>query len=243
LRDPEIDALVRRTLDHGGFISYKDLPDGSRLPYEMNINYLDALSNPAANEPVDEAARKFLTAHAILLSLPGVPGLFFHSLFGSRGDRAGADASGIPRRINREKLDRARLEEELADPGSLRAQVFRGLRRFLAVRRAHQAFDPRSAQKILELDGRVFAVLRVPRAAGEPVLCLHNVSADPVSMRLPRRERFGAGCWVDLTDGTKPEPSARGASLTLGLYECRWLGWRTPGWSDSGSRRGQSIVM
>ena len=91
LSDAEIDALVQRTLEHGGFISYKDMPDGSRLPYEMNINYLDALSNPAEGEPVELAARKFLTAHAILLSLQGVPGIYFHSMFGSRGDRAGAE--------------------------------------------------------------------------------------------------------------------------------------------------------
>jgi sucrose phosphorylase len=227
LSDSEIDALVRRALEHGGFISYKDMPDGSRLPYEMNINYLDALSNPAAKESPDRAARKFVTTHAILLSLQGVPGLYFHSLFGSRGDRAGAEVSGIPRRINREKLDCDRLESELADPGSLRAQVLRGLLRLLAVRRAQQAFDPRSAQEILDLDGRVFGVLRVPRVAGQPVLCLHNVSADTVSVRLPRMDRFGAGSWEDVTDGTKPERPAKGASLTLGPCEFRWLGWRT----------------
>jgi sucrose phosphorylase len=226
LSDPEIDALVRRTLDHGGLISYKDLPDGSRLPYEMNINYLDALSNPAANEPKELAARKFVTTHAILLSLQGVPGLYFHSLFGSRGDRAGAEVSGMPRRINREKLDRARLEAELADPGSLRAQVLGNLLRLLEVRRAHQAFDPQSAQEIVALGTRVFAVLRMPSSGGEPVLCLHNVSADLVSVPLRRMDRFGAGRWVDLTDVTKPERPAKGASLTLGPCEFRWLGWR-----------------
>jgi len=40
----------------------------------MNINYFDALSNPAAGEMVELPARKFLTAQAIMLSLQGVPG-------------------------------------------------------------------------------------------------------------------------------------------------------------------------
>ena len=98
LSDAEIDALVARTLAHGGLISYKNMPDGSRLPYEMNINYLDALES-GGNEPTELAARKFLTAQAVLLSLQGVPGIYFHSLFGLASR---AYASGIARRINRE---------------------------------------------------------------------------------------------------------------------------------------------
>lgn len=178
LSDAEIDVLVARTLQHGGLISYKHLADGSQIPYEMNINYLDALSNPTANEPVELAARKFLTAQAILLSLQGVPGIYFHSLFGSRGDRAGADTSGIPRRINREKLQRARLETELADATSLRAAVFAGQRELLRQRCAHPAFSPAAPQQVLELDPRVFAVLRQSPDATDRMLCLHNVSGE-----------------------------------------------------------------
>jgi sucrose phosphorylase len=151
LNDAEIDALVRRTLKHGGLISYKDMPDGSRLPYEMNINYLDALSNPAEREPAALAARKFLTAHAILLSLQGVPGIYFHSMFGSRGDRAGAEAGGIPRQINREKLDRFRLEEQLHQAPALRPCVWCGFKELLRIRRAHCAFHPQAAQRVLAM--------------------------------------------------------------------------------------------
>src|SRR4030095_9210377 len=100
LSDGEINAMIERVKIHGGFISYKNMPDGSQVPYEMNINYLAALSNPSRNEPNELATRKLLTAHAIMLSLQGVPGIYFHSLFGSRGDRAGAESSGIKRRIN-----------------------------------------------------------------------------------------------------------------------------------------------
>ena len=184
LSNAEIDGLVARVQEHGGFISYKNMPDGSQVPYEMNINYLDALSNPAAGEMPELAAHKMLTAQAIMLSLQGVPGIYFHSLFGSRGDRAGAERSGIKRRINREKLERSRLEAELADESSLRRQVFNGYRELLATRRQHAAFAPSAPQRVLDLDPRVFAVQRETADGQDRMLCLHNVSADEVEVRL-----------------------------------------------------------
>jgi glycosidase len=183
LSDAEIDALVARAVEHGGFVSYKNMPDGSQLPYELNINYLDALSNPAADEPVELAARRFLTAQAIMLSLQGVPGIYFHSLFGSRSDRAAAQTTGINRRINREKPDAARLENELADAGSLRACVFNGYRELLRVRARHTTFAPAAAQRVLDLDPRVFAVLRESADDTDRMLCLHNASSELVRVR------------------------------------------------------------
>jgi len=160
------------------------MPDGSRLPYELNINYLDALSNPHTNDSVELAARKFLTAQAILLSLQGLPAIYFHSLFGSRGDLRGAEASGMPRRINRQKLDRHQLDRELHDTGSLRSRVFEGHRELPHVRRAHPAFAPGATQRVLDLDPRVFALLQRSQESGDEVLCLHNVSEERVPLRL-----------------------------------------------------------
>lgn len=194
LSDAEIDALVARTLAHGGFISYKHLPDGSKLPYEMNITYLDALSAPDGGDTAEEAAQKLLTAHAMMYSLQGVPGIYFHSLFGSRGDRAGAEASGIPRRINREKLDRASLEAALAERASLRAKVFAGQRALLEARQHHAAFAPAAPQEVLALDPRVFAVRREIEDGGA-MLCVHNVSGERVPLRAPGGGEVSLGPW------------------------------------------------
>ncbi len=220
----EIDALVRRTEGRGGFISYKTMPDGSRLPYEMNINYLDALSDPLALEPAELAARKFLVAHAILLSLRGMPGLYFHSLFGSRGDRPGAVASGIPRRINREKLGVEQLEQELGDSGSLRARVWHGLGNLLGVRRAAAEFHPRSAQSILSLDPRVFAVRRAHWKTGREMLCLHNVSEQAVALSALFPSATRSGAWRDKLAGRRVEMGkAHGGAGELRAYETLWL--------------------
>jgi glycosidase len=185
LSEAEIDALVVRTVGRGGFISYKSQPDGSEIPYEMNINYLDAISHPAAREPARLAARKFLTAHNILLSLRGVPAIYFHSLIGSRGDRAAAEATGLKRRINRQKLERAPVESSLQDSSTLRAQIFDGLRQQLALRRTHAAFAPAASQDVLELDPRVFAVVRQSTGGSDRMLCVHNVSSESVTVAGP----------------------------------------------------------
>lgn len=170
LTSEEIEALVRAAIRHGGYVSYKNNPDGSRSPYELNINFFDALSDPAGGEPGDLQVARFLSAQAILLAMRGVPGIYFHSLFGSRGDRAGAEASGIPRRINREKSDLATIERELATKGTLREKVFSGMKILLQARASHPAFSPATPQVVLPSPEGLFALAR------GGVLCLSNLT-------------------------------------------------------------------
>ncbi len=42
----DLNEVVDRTEKLGGFISFKSNEDGSQSPYELNINYLDALNDP-----------------------------------------------------------------------------------------------------------------------------------------------------------------------------------------------------
>jgi sucrose phosphorylase len=209
LDEMEIDALVRTVIAHGGYVSFKRLPDGSEAPYELNVNLFDALSNSSEGEADIVGIGRFLAAHAIMLSLAGVPGIYFHSLFGSRGDRPGAEASGIPRRINREKLELERLEKELNSPGSLRKRVFEGMRGMLAARAEHPAFSPHSLQEILDLGPEVVAIRR-----GAEVLCLTNVTPRPVSLDLQ-----GVSQWDILYGSSERE----GARVSLPPYGVLWL--------------------
>lgn len=207
LSDADIDGLVAQVERHGGYVSYKTNPDGSESPYELNVNYFDALSDPAADEPEATQVARFLLATAIQLAMAGMPGIYFHSLFGSRGDRKGAEESGIKRRINRQKLERQPLEAELADPTSRRSQVFDGIRRLMEMRRSSEAFLPSAAQHVLDVDPRIFAVLRVSPDGQESALCVHNVTAGPVELE------------VEVPDAA---PGRRAVRLELGAYGSSW---------------------
>jgi glycosidase len=176
-----IEKLVAQTTSHGGLISYKQNSDGSQTAYEMNINYFDALSDPAGGEPSSLEMKRFMAAQAIMLSLIGVPGIYFHSLFGSRNWTKGVEVTKHPRTINRQKLDFSTLEFELSSPHSIRSQVYQKCSQLLRQRAASTAFHPHGQQKIMRLGKHIFAVLRSSPVGDQQVLCLQNVSAEPQS--------------------------------------------------------------
>jgi glucosylglycerate phosphorylase len=197
LSPAEIESLVERTRAHGGLISFKQNSDGTQSPYEMNINYFDALSDPAGNEQLELQVNRFLTAQAIMLSLRGVPGIYFHSLFGSRGWTEGVNLTHQNRTINRQKLERSNLESELADPNSLRSQVFERFRQLLFHRAASPAFHPQGGQKVLDEGPQVFAVLRSSPNGDNHVLCLHNVTAQIQTTAAYKLDPYQT-LWIDI---------------------------------------------
>ena len=213
LSNAEIDSLVEKTIEHGGLISYKHNSDGSKSPYEMNINYFDALSNPNATETLDLQVSRFIAAQAIMLSIIGVPGIYFHSLFGSRGWHEGVEKTGHNRTINREKCSFDDLQKELKDENSLRAKVFGKYSQLLKARKSETAFDPHGKQKILDFDQSVFAVERISADEKSRVVCLHNVSSQKRSFST----NFESA--VDLFTNQKIEIS----KVNLEPYQVIWL--------------------
>jgi sucrose phosphorylase len=212
LSEAEIHRLVESTLDHGGMVSCKQNVDGSQSPYELNINYFDALSDPGRNEPQDLQVDRFIVAQAVMLSLAGLPGIYFHSLFGSRGWPAGVKQTGHYRAINREKPPLEMLQAELAQAGSLRSQVFKRFRQLLLGRRDSPAFHPHGRQRILDLHPAVFALERISPGGQNRAFCLHNLSPRRIPVSLAN------GAHTDLFTG-EPLPGTR---ITLNPYQVLW---------------------
>jgi sucrose phosphorylase len=179
----------------------------------MNINYFDALSNPNGNEPLDLQVSRFMAAQAIMLSLSGVPGNYFHSLFGSRGWFEGVKQTGRSRTINREKCDFEKLQNDLADSNSLRSRVYSCYRELLLARSSSSAFHPHGAQKILDFHQSVFAVERISPDGKKYVVCLHNASAHTIAFATNYTSA------TDLVTGQSLESSY----ITLEPYQILWV--------------------
>jgi sucrose phosphorylase len=210
-----VSDLVAAVKRRGGLVSTRALPDGD-APYELNITYVDALS-PANLDP-QLHSRRFLASQAVMLALQGIPAIYFHSLVGSRNDRAAADASGHARRINRRKFSRVELDHQLADPQSLSGQIAAGYRHLLAIRRQQPAFHPEAAQQWIEMrHPGVVAFLRTSGNEAQRILTLANVSSE--SVQLDTTPIGGGHLTRDLIAQEAVEPG----SVTLEPGQARWL--------------------
>ncbi len=223
LTNSEIQALICRTLEHGGLVSYRTNPDGSKSVYELNTTLYDALNNPYHSDP-DKDVQRFLASQVIMLSLAGVPGIYFHSLLVSRNCHLCVEQSGMARSINREKFHRKRLEEMLSNPETIHSRVFHSYLHLLRLRRRHLAFHPNVPQKILFIHDQIFSLLRMA-SEKECILCLVNVSPykhhltlQPTTWQLPPMLT-----WQDLISGMTFNSDEGKLELDLEGYQAMWL--------------------
>ena len=213
LSEDGIDLLVRKTIERGGLISYKQNTDGTESPYELNISYFDALSNPNGEEPLDRKVDRFMAAQAVMLSLVGVPAIYFHSLFGSQNWTEGVKLTGHSRAINREKCQFDAIEHDLAKEFSLRSKVFTRYRQLLKARNGTSAFHPYGTQRILESHPSVFEIERISPDETSHVLCLHNISGNKITIETEHETAS------DLFTG---QP-VRGSDVILEPYHYLWV--------------------
>jgi glycosidase len=215
-----IEALVQRARQHGGDVSFKINNDGSRSPYELNINYFDALSDPNGGEPLELQARRFLAAQAIQLAFVGVPGIYIHSLLGSRNWMEGVAQTGRLRTINREKLSRSAVEAALADSTTLRSHVFYPYRDLIARRCAEKAFHPNGPQQVLSLHPAAVTLLRTSPDGSDHIVAIHNVANRTITLDLSGVPLAGTGTYLDVISGRRFDARAQ---LELQPYKVVWL--------------------
>lgn len=210
LSKEEQQILVDAALKNGGAVSYKDNGDGTQSPYELNINYQDALAGPDASD--EERISKFLAAETILLSMQGIPGIYIHSLLGSRNDYYGKTTSGIPRRINREKLSYDYVSCQLKEETN-RKKIFDELIRRLNIRKEQTAFSPTAKQEVRKIDPQVLTFIRRNEETGEKIWVLINVSGKQKTIMDPQlkgKNLLGMRENVDQCIQLKP-------------WECAWV--------------------
>ena len=183
LDDAEVKNLVENTKKHGGLISYRNTPEGEK-PYELNCSYIDILSSPDDDEHLRIV--RMLVTQAVALAMPGVPGIYFHSLVGSTNYFEGVKLTGINRSINREKFNYKFLEDVLSTDGNSEKIIFSAYKRLISIRINEAAFNPFGKFEFLNLDKKLFAILRHSVDEEEHILAFHSFSQESIKVKLPK---------------------------------------------------------
>lgn len=213
----EIQGLVSQTLANGGEVSFKTNQDGSQSVYELNITLYDLINEPGST-PLELGVQRFMASQAIMLSLAGVPGIYIHSLFGTPNAHEEVERTGRVRSINRKKYLVGELEDQIAEQGSRAARVFKSYTHFLDVRKEHPAFKPLAPQQILNLDPRVFSLLRSAEDSPDQVLCIINITNSEIELTLDP-SLLPTSPWTDLLSKKVFDP----VQINLAPYQVVWL--------------------
>ncbi|ELE9684994.1 sugar phosphorylase [Enterobacter kobei] len=210
LPESEILSLVEKLQQEGALVNWKNNPDGTRSPYEINVTYLDALSSQ--DSPDDERIARFILAHAVLLSFPGVPAVYIQSILGSRNDYEGVERLGYNRAINRKKYTAGQVDLELNNKQSIRHKIYSRLSEFIAIRRGERAFHPDAQAMFESLDEQILKIVRVADN-GEKITALFNFSHNVHTVY----EKVLSG--VELLSGQAID----GTELTLNPWQVMWI--------------------
>ena len=210
LPESEILSLVEKLQQEGALVNWKNNPDGTRSPYEINVTYLDALSSQ--DSPDDERIARFILAHAVLLSFPGVPAVYIQSILGSRNDYEGVERLGYNRAINRKKYTAGQVDLELNNKQSIRHKIYSRLSEFIAIRRGEHAFHPDAQAMFESLDEQILKIVRVADN-GERITALFNFSHNVHTVY----EEALSG--VELLSGQAID----GTELTLNPWQVMWI--------------------
>ena len=220
LGDAELDTFIDTMEQFGGLVSWRADAGGRRKAYEINITLWDALQGTTSG-PDRLGLERYVAAHALMLSLEGIPAFYIHSLLGTRNDHTRVEHTGHNRSINRSQWQRAELDRLLGDDTAHHLQVFDRLTKLIAIRRAQPAFHPNATQFTLQMPEGLFGFWRQSMDRSQSIFCIFNISCEPRVLCLSDINLIVTDHWFDLISLAEfPESNE---TLVLKPYQVLWI--------------------
>ncbi len=220
LSEDEISTLVNTMQSFGGKVSWRATDNGQQKPYEINVTLFDALQGTTKG-PDKWQIDRFICAHAIMLGLEGIPGLYIHSLLGTSNDYEKVENTGQNRSINRRRWNMTELESLLDSPFSQHHKVLTRMSQLIRIRKAQPAFHPNATQFTLQLGGQVFGYWRQSLDRKQSIFCISNISDKEQSVLLSDINLIGTDDWIDLI--TRDQIAHDTHFIKLRPYQVVWI--------------------
>lgn len=220
LDESELQTLIETMQVFGGKISWRSSEDGSQKAYEMNIALYDALKGTTAGED-NLGLQRFTCAHAIMLGLEGIPGIYIHSLLGTQNDIEKFKNTHHNRAINRHRWHYPSLQKKLEDKKSHHQQVLTALTKLINIRKAQPAFNPNATQFTLHLGLQLFGYWRQSHNRKQSIFCISNITDQVIDLPMNELNLVMTESWRDLISEMKISDLTQ--AITLQPYQTVWL--------------------
>jgi len=220
LSEEEISDLVHAMQHFGGKVSWRASEHGQQKPYEINITLFDALQGTIKG-PDKYQVDRFICAHAIMLGMEGIPGIYIHSLLGTSNDYEKVANTGQNRSINRKRWDFNELEALLDSPFSQHHKVLTRISQLIRIRKAQPAFHPNATQFTLQLGNQIFGYWRQSLDRKQSIFCISNICDEEQTILLSDINLIGTDNWIDLI--TRDEISLSNGFLQMKPYQVLWI--------------------
>lgn len=220
LSEQEIGALVTTMQEFGGRISWRTGDGGEQKPYEINIALYDALQGTVDGQD-KWGLDRFLCAHTIMLGLEGIPGIYIHSMLGTRNDYEKVKHTHQNRGINRHRWQLDELEPLLNSDHNEHKKVMSRMLNLIDIRTAQSAFHPNAVQFVLHLGLQLFGFWRQSLDRKQSIFCISNICNEKTTVRLTELNLIANEDWVDLISGLVVQDTTE--ELELMPYQSIWL--------------------
>ncbi len=172
LAQDQLDAMAQRVATIGGVVNTRSTPRGDR-PYELCTTWFDAV----ALGDEGRGLAHHVASHAIMMLLPGLAGVYIHSMLASSNDHETYRQTGMARALNRRRFNSLDALLPL-DPAGRAGRVNAGMCQVMALRRSSPAFHPDAPFEVQPHRNGLFRFRR--GAAPDEVLVEINVTLDEV---------------------------------------------------------------
>ena len=218
--DEELINMINRMEEFGGKTSYRISQWGDKVPYEMNISFLDSMTGTIDN--IDNyKVDRFNCAHAIMLSFEGVPAIYIHSLIGTNNNYDSLNGATNYRSINRYQWNKKKLYNLLNDSETQNHQILNRLNDLLSIRSKQKAFHPNATQFTLDLGDKIFGIWRQDYNRSQSIFCIFNISDEKQILELSSINLIDGENWYDLISN-KTIKSING-KISLKSYQYMWI--------------------
>lgn len=216
ISEKNIKAILRRMKEFGGEVSYRKVENKNK-PYEINIALIDALKGTIDNLDNFQIER-FICAHAIMLSLEGIPAIYVHSFFGTENDYSGMQSTKQKRSINRKRYDLKDLRNKM-NKKTINSAVLKQLNSLISIRKKQPAFHPNATQFTLNLGEKIFALWRQCQNRKQSIFVLCNITSQKQPVDLNEINLIFNKNWIDLISNKKIESK----KISLKPYQTMWI--------------------